>query len=302
MAVITTGNYAKALIPGINAWFGDEYKDHETFHPQVFAVSSSDRNFEEDVLTSGLGLGKIKPEGSAVSYDDASQGYTKRYTHVVYANGFIITREAMEDGMAPLTAEKHTRSLKRGMLQTKDIVCTNVLNRGFDSTYTGGDGKELFASNHPTRAQDLRNELTTTVDISEAALEQAMIDIADYRDDRGLRMSAKATKLIVPKESGFEVERILKSSLRVGTAENDLNALKSMSMIPEGYIIGYHLTDTDAWFLKTDVPDGLKVINRRALAMDSDNEFDTFNAKFIASERFDVGWTDPRGMFGVEGA
>ena len=302
MGVISTGNFAKALLPGINAWFGDEYKEHPEVYSKIFDVSSSDRNYEEDVLMSGLGLAKIKPEGSAVSYDDMGQGYTKRYTHVTRANGFIVTREMIEDNQAEVRAEKMTRALKRGMIQTREIVAANVLNRAFSSSYLGGDGVELSSSVHPTLAQDLRNELTTPADLSEAALEQAFIDLGDFRDNRGLRMSAKGMKLVIPKELEFIAHRILKSNLRVSVSDNDANAIKDMGMLPGGIVVNHHLTDTDAWFIKTDVADGLKYLDRRPLSIESDNDFDTFNAKFLASMRFTIGWTDPRGIFCSEGA
>ena len=302
MAVITTGNFAKALKPQVQAWFGDAYKDHPLMYPEYMKVVSSQDAFEEDVLLSGLGLGKIKPQGAAATFDDMSQGYTTRYDHVMYANGFVITREMMEDGKAPARAERFTRSLKRGMIQTLDVVAANVLNRAFNPSFVGGDGIELCATNHPTLAQDFRNELVTAADLSEASLEQSIIDMMDFRDNRGLRMLARPRKLVVPNSEAFNAERILKSSLRVSTAENDLNAIKNMGLIPEGILVNTYLTDSDAYFLITDVDDGLKFIERTPLRIEDDNDFDTFNAKFLASVRFDVGWTDPRGIFGSPGA
>jgi phage major head subunit gpT-like protein len=303
MAVITTGNFQKLLLPGIRKLFGDEYKDMPVLYPMYMDVVKSTRNFEEDTLYSGLGLGKIKPEGSAIQYDDTSQQYTKRYTNVTYANGFIITREMMEDGVAPFKAERLTKSLARGMVQTKDIVAANVMNRAFNSSYTGGDGKELCATDHPTLSSDLRNELSTAADLSEASLEQAIIDLSDFRDHRGLRMHHMPKKLLVPKELRFEARRILGSEGRVGVADNDLNAIKSLGDLGVGdVIVNNYLTDTDAWFIITDVPDGLKFQVRREMEIGTDNDFDTENAKFKATMRFDTGWTDPRGVFGSPGA
>lgn len=302
MANITTGSFLKALKPQVQAWFGDMYKDYPSLYKEIFEVISSDDAFEEDVLLSGLGLGKIKPQGAAASFDDMQQGYTKRYDHVMYANGFVITREMIEDGKAPARAERFTKSLKRGMLQTLDVVTSNHLNRAFDSTYTGGDGIELSAANHPTLGADLRNELSTTADLSEASLEQAIIDMMDFRDNRGLRMMARPRKLIVPTAEAFNAERLLKSNLRPDSANNDLNAVKNMGLMPEGILVNPYLTDTDAFFILTDVPDGLKFIERTSLRVEDDNEFDTMNAKFLASIRFISGWTDPRGIFCSQGA
>lgn len=303
MAVITTGNFQQLLLPGIRKVFGDEYKDIPLIYPQYFDVTSSDRAFEEDVLTSGLGLAKKKPEGSAIQYDDATQQYTKRYTHVTYANGFIITREMLEDGMAPFRAERMTRSLKRGMMQTKEIIGANVLNRAFNSTFTGGDGKELCATDHPTLSSDLRNELTTPADLSEASLEQAVIDLKDFRDHRGLRMMVSPMKLVVPLALRYEARRLLASELRPGVADNDVNATKSLGDMGAGdVIVNNYLTDNDAWFITTDVPNGLTYMVRREAEIGTDNDFDTENAKFKATMRVDAGWTDPRGVFGSPGA
>lgn len=298
--VISTGSFAKALKPQVKAWFGDEYKDYPALHKQFMKVVSSADAYEEDVLMSGLGLGKIKPQGAAATYDDMSQGYTKRYDHVMYANGFIITREMIEDGKAPARAERFAKSLKRGMVQTLDVVATNVLNRAFSSTYVGGDGVELCASTHPTLAANLRNELSTPADLSEASLEQASIDLMDYRDNRGLRMMVKPNKLVIPSAEVFNAKRILNSELRVDTANNDLNAV--MGLFPGGVIHNPYLTDSNAWFIITDVDQGLQFIERTPLRIEDDNEFDTMNAKFLASVRFDAGWTDPRGVFGSEGS
>lgn len=301
--LISTGNFQKLLLPGIRKLFGDAYKDLPVMYPMYMEVVKSTRNFDEEVLHSGLGLAKIKPEGSAIQYDDTSQQYTKRYTNVTYANGFTITREMIEDGMAPFSIERLTKSLARGMVQTKDIVAANVINRAFNSSYVGGDGIELCASNHPTLGSDLRNELSTPSDLSEASLEQAIIDMKDFRDHRGLRMMVMPKKLLVPSALRFEAVRILGSDLRVGVADNDTNAIKSLGFLSTGdIVVNQYLTDDDAWFVITDVPDGLKFQNRREMEIGTDNEFDTENAKYKATMRFDAGWTDPRGIFGSEGA
>lgn len=302
MAVINTGNFAKALKPQVQAWFGDLYKDHPTLYSQYMDVVQSMDKYEEDVLMSGLGLATIKAEGAASNYDDSSQGYTKRYDHIMYSNGFVITREMIEDGKAPARAERFTKSLKNGMMKTQETVAANVLNRAFNNSYLGGDGIELCASNHPTLGANLRNELATPADLSEAALEQALIDIYDMKDHRGLRINVQARKLVIPNALAFEAQRILRSELRVGTADNDINALRSMSILPEGYVRNPYLTDSDAYFIITDVDNGLKFIERTGMQVEDDNDFDTFNAKFLASMRFSVGWTDPRGVFGSEGA
>lgn len=300
--VITTGSFQKALKPQVKAWFGDAYKDYPLLYKEYMEQISSNDAYEEDVLLSGMGLAKIKSQGAPVTYEDLSQGYTKRYDHVMYTNGFIITREAIQDLKAPAQAQRFAKSLKRSMLQSSDVVAANNLNRAFNNSYTGGDGKELCATDHPTRAADLRNELATAADLSEASLEDCTIDIMDFRDDRGLRMMAKPQMLVVPKEEKFNVDRILHSTLRVDSANNDLNSIRNLGIFNRGALVNPYLTDSDAFFIITDVEQGLQFIERTPIAMENDNDFDTMNAKFIASHRYATGWTDPRGVFGSPGA
>lgn len=299
---VSTGSFSKDLLPQVSQWVGTDYAALDTCFDKMFEIVKSDRSFEEDVLDSGLGLAQVKGEGSKINYDAMSQGYTKRYTHIVYANGFVVTREALEDGQSGIIARGRSKKLAWSMRQTKEIVAANVYNRAFNSSFTGGDTKELCATDHPTKDADLRNELSTAADLSEASLEQSLIDLGDFRDDRGLRIKAQAMKLIIPKELEFEAHRILNSNLRPGVADNDANAIKDMNKFPGGVVMCNYLDDTDAFFIVTDVPDGMKMYERRGLEMSVDNDFDTENAKFKATMRFAVGWTDPRGIFGSPGA
>lgn len=299
---ISRGNFAKDLLPGVSEWFGTAYKNHDVKYSQIFEKAQSSRAFEEDVLASGLGVAQQMNEGAGVVYDTMTQGGTARYKHVTYANGFIITRNMLEDGQSELIAQQKSKALKWSMMHAKEIVAANILNRAFNSSYTGFDGKELCATDHATMAADVRNELTTAADLSEASIEQALIDIADFRDNRGLRIAVTPTKLVIPRELTFDAQRILKSELRPGTADNDLNAVKSMGLLQSGMVMNPYLTDADAWFIMTDIPEGLKYYDRRALEIDTDNDFDTKNAKFMATERYSFGWTDYRGIFGSPGA
>lgn len=302
MPIITTGSFAKDLLPGINEWFGARYNQLEKVYPQIFSTTESGRAFEEDVLTSGLGLAKQINEGNAVKYDSMNQGYTSRYNHIKYGNGFIITEEMIDDGQSNILAETRARSLAWSMLQSKEITGANILNNGFDSNFPGGDTLELFSLVHETRAANVANELTISADLSEASLEQAIIDMANFRDDRGLRMKAKPMKLILPRSLVFEAQRLLKSELRPGTADNDLNAVKDMGLLQSGAVVSDYLTDPDAWYILTDVPDGLKYFTRKSMTVVTDNDMDTSNAKFKATARYSFGWTDFRGIFGSAGA
>jgi len=302
MALITTTSFAKAIAPGVNKWYGDAYKDWASEWDKIFPTFKSKRSYEEDVSYSGLGLASVKTQGAALTYDDMRQGFTTRYSHVVYALGFIITREMYEDDLYGIIGKKKAGALAKSMRQTKETVAANVLNRAFTSTYTGGDGKELCATDHPNVAGGtFANELTTAADLSEAALEQATIDIAAFTDDRGLKMAARPTKLVIPPQLMFEAHRILKSSLQVDTANNNANALKDMGIVRD-IIVNHYLTDSDAWFLLTDVNDGLKHFERRPDAFEMDNDFDTENAKFKATARYSFGWSDPKGIYGSPGA
>lgn len=302
MSVITSSSFAKALWPGVNAWYGKSYKDYpEEWKALGFETNKSSKAYEEDVGLSSFGLAAVKAEGGQISYDTERQGFTTRYNHVVYALGFIITREIYEDDQYDVVGKRKANALARSMRQTKEIVGANIFNRAFNNAYTGGDGKELCSNAHPNVAGGTwSNILSTDADMSEAALEQATIDIAAFRDDRGLLIAAKPKKLVIPPALQFEAKRILGSESRVGTADNDLNAMKTMGIIPE-VVVNHYLTDSDMWMIVTDVPDGLKYFERRGDQFEMDNDFDTENAKFKATARYSFGWTDPRCVFGSDG-
>lgn len=303
MGVITTGNFGKALWPGVNAWYGKAYEEHPEEWSKIFPTYGSRKRFEEDVGISSFGLARQMPEGSPVQYDDENQGFVTRYTHVTYALGFIITKEMYEDDLYDVVGERRARGLAYSMRQTKETVAANVLNRAFNNSYTGGDGKEMCATDHPlVSGGTFSNELATSADLSEASLEQACIDIMKFENDRGLKISVMPDTLIIPPELAFEAERILMSPYQSGTANNDINALKAMGKFPGGIVVNHYLTDTDAFFIKTNAPDGLKHFERRADTFDMDNDFDTDNAKFKATARYSFGWTDPRGIYGSPGA
>jgi hypothetical protein len=299
---ISRQQLSKELEPGLNALFGLEYKAYENQHTEIFDKESSDRAFEEEVMLSGFANASVKPEGSGVSYDSAQETYTARYTHETIALAFSITEEAVEDNLYDSIAKRYTKALARSMANTKQIKAANVLNNAFSSSYLGGDSKELCATDHNTIAGSVKNELTTSADLSETSIEQAMIDIAAMTDERGFKIAAKGMKLIIPSALQFTAERILKSPARVGTADNDLNAVKSMGMIPQGYVVNNYLTDTDAFFIKTDVPNGMKHFERAAIKTAMEGDFDTGNARYKARERYSFGWSDWRGIFGSPGA
>ena len=300
---ISRQQLAKELEPGLNALFGLEYANYENQHTEIFDIENSDRAFEEEVMLSGFANAAVKAEGAAVTFDNANESFTSRYTHETVALAFAITEEAVEDNLYDSIARRYTKALARSMANTKQIKAANVLNNGFSSSFPGGDGKELFATDHPTvSAGDLKNELSTSADLSETSLEQAMIDIAAFKDERGLKIAARGLKLIIPSELQFTAERILKSPARVGTADNDLNALSSKGMIPQGYVVNNFLTDTDAFFIKTDVPNGMKMFNRAAIKTAMEGDFDTGNVRYKARERYSFGFSDWRGIFGSPGA
>jgi hypothetical protein len=300
---INTGNFGKALWPGINKWYGDSYNEHQKEYTELFDTFSSRKAFEEDVSVSAFGLAPVKPQGSGVSYDSMQQGFVSRYNHVVYALGFIITREMKEDDLYDIVGKRNARSLAMSMNQTKETIAANVYNRAFDNGYTGGDGLELCSTLHVNIAGGTyANELTTAADLSEASLEQACIDLMAFENDRGLKINVMPKKLIIPTALAFEAERILNTIGRVGTADNDLNALKSLNKFPGGVVVNHYLTDADAWFIRTTAPDGMKHFERRADDFTLDNDFDTDNAKFKATARYSFGWSDPRGIFGSPGA
>ena len=300
---ISRQQLAKELEPGLNALFGLEYKNYENQHTEIYDIENSDRAFEEEVMLSGFANAAVKAEGSAVTFDTANEAFTSRYTHETIALAFAITEEAIEDNLYDRIATRYTKALARSMAQTKQIKAANVLNNGFNSSFPGGDGKELFATDHPTQsAGTLANELSTSADLSETSLEQAMIDIAAFKDERGLKIAARGLKLIIPSELQFTAERILKSPARVGTADNDLNALSSKGMIPQGYVVNNFLTDTDAFFIKTDAPNGLKHFQRAPITTKMEGDFETGNVRYKSRERYSFGFSDFRGIFGSPGA
>ena len=299
---INRAQLAKELEPGLNALFGLEYQGYENQHAEIFDTENSDRAFEEEVMLSGFGSASVKPEGSSVNFDSATESFTARYSHETVALAFQITEEAVEDNLYDKISTRYTKALARSMAHTKQVKAANVLNNGFSSSFTGGDGVELFSSAHPTTSGNQRNELETASDLNETSLEQAMIDIAAFADDRGLKVAAKARKLIIPSALQFTAERLMKSANRVGTADNDVNALASKGMIPEGYVVNNYLTDTNAFFIKTDVPNGMKHFQRSPIATSMEGDFETGNMKYKARERYSFGFSDWRGMFASEGA
>jgi hypothetical protein len=300
---ISRAQLVKELEPGLNALFGLEYNRYENEHAEIFNAESSDRAFEEEVMLSGFGAAPVKSEGAGVQFDDAQESYTARYTHETIAMAFAITEEAIEDNLYDRLAGRYTRALARSMANTKQVKAANVLNNAFNSSFTGGDGKELCATDHPlTVGGTFRNELSTASDLSETSLEQSMIDIAAFVDERGLKIALQGVKLIIPKELQFTAERILRSPQRVGTSDNDINAMASMGMIPQGYRVNHYLTDTDAFFIMTDAPNGLKQFVRAPIKTAMEGDFDTGNVRFKARERYSFGFSDPRGIFGSPGA
>jgi len=298
---ISRGQLVKELEPGLNALFGLEYKNYANEHAEIFDTENSDRAFEEEVMLSGFANAPIKAEGTGVSFDNAQETFTARYTHETLALAFAITEEAIEDNLYDRLASRYTKALARSMANTKQVKAAKVLNNGF-GTANGGDGKELLATDHPIVSGTEQNELSTAADLNETSLEQALIDIAALTDERGLKIAAKGMKLIVPSALQFTAERLMKSTQRVGTADNDINAVVSMGMIPQGYTVNHYLTDTDAWFIKTDVPNGLKHFVRAPLKTAMEGDFTTGNVRYKARERYSFGFSDWRGIFGSPGA
>ena len=292
----------KELEPGLNALFGLEYDRYENQDKEIFDTESSDRAFEEEVMLGGFANASVKPEGSGVAYDDAQETYTARYTNETIALAFTLTEEAVEDNLYDKLSTRYTKALARSMANTKQVKAANILNRGFNSSYLGGDNKELLATDHPTLSGDQKNELSTAADLNETSLEQALIDIADMADERGLKIALRGMKLIIPVNLQFNVERLLKSPGRPATADNDINAVKSMGMLPQGYVVNNFLTDTDAWFIKTDAPNGMKHFTRAPIRTAMEGDFDTGNVRYKARERYSFGWSDWRGGFGSPGA
>ena len=301
MGVMTTGSHPKALWPGIKTWFGRYYDEHSPEYPELFDIEKSTQNFEEDVQVTGLGLAPVKDQGGSVNYSSMKQGWLKRYSHIVYGLGYIVTEEEIEDNLYNKVSNSYARALAFSMNQTKENVCANVYNRHVNSSYTGGDGSALGVTDHTTRSGDQSNILATAADLSEASLEDLVLQMMDAKDDEGMNISVRPQKLILPNELIFEAQRILKSTLQSNTANNDTNALRSMGIIPK-IVVNTYLTDADAWHIRTNVPNGMKMYMRRALKFGRDGDFDTGNAKAKATERYSVGWTDWRGLYATPGA
>jgi hypothetical protein len=305
MGAINTGSFAKALWPGINAWYGQSYKEWPEEYSDLFDTEKSSKAYEEEVGVSGFGLAAEKAEGTGLLFDEASQSWVNRYVNKTYALGFIVTQEMIEDNQYDITVigKQQAKALAFSMRQTKEVLAANVYNRAFTSGYTFGDGSILCVSSHPTKVGGtFSNVPTVAADLSEAALEQACIDIAGFKNDRGLAISIMPKTLIIPKELMFEAERILKSTLQNDSANNAVNALRSTGMFTGGVKVNHYLTDSDAWFIRTNCPDGMKYFNRVDTEFSMDNDFNTTNAKFRARFRCSFGNTDPRGIYGSPGA
>jgi hypothetical protein len=300
---ISRAQLLKELLPGLNALFGLEYKTYGEEHKEIFETETSERSFEEETKLSGFSAAPVKNEGSAIAYDNGQEAWTARYNHETIALGFSLTEEAIEDNLYDTLSSRYTKALARAMAYTKQTKAAAVLNNGFSSTYPGGDGVELFSTAHPLVSGGTNsNEPSTPADLNETSLEAAVIQIAGWTDERGLLIAAKPRKLIVPPSLQFVATRLLETELRVGTNDNDINAIKNNGSIPEGYTVNHFLTDTDAWFLTTDVPNGLKHFVRTPLATSMDGDFDTGNVRYKARERYSFGWSDPLGAFGSPGA
>ena len=292
----------KELEPGLNALFGLEYDRYENQHTEIFDTENSDRAFEEEVMLGGFANAAVKPEGQGVTYEDAQETFTSRYTHETVALAFSLTEEAVEDNLYDKISTRYTKALARSMANTKQIKAANILNNAFNASFAGGDGKELCATDHPTLSGDQKNELSTAADLNETSLEQMLIDIADMKDERGLKIALQGMKMIIPVQLQFVAERLMKSDGRVGTADNDINALKNMGMVPQGYVVNNFLTDTDAFFIKTDSPNGLKHFVRAPIRTAMEGDFDTGNVRYKARERYSFGFSDWRGIFASPGA
>jgi hypothetical protein len=299
---ISRAQLLKELLPGLNALFGLEYDRYGEEHKEIYETESSDRSFEEETKLSGFANAPVKNEGAAIAYDNAQEAFTSRYNHVTIALGFSLTEEAVEDNLYDSLSARYTKALARSMANTKQVRAANVVNNGFNAAYTGGDGVPLFSAAHPLVSGGTNsNTQDTPADLSETSLENAVIQIAAWTDERGLLIAAKPRKLVIPPALQFVATRILETQLRVGTADNDINAMYTNSSIPEGYTVNHYLTDTDAYYLTTDVPNGMKHFERTALTTSMDGDFDTGNVRYKARERYSFGWSDPLGMWGSPG-
>ena len=300
---INRAQLVKELAPGLNALFGLEYSQYEDEHTMIFDTESSDRAFEEEVMLSGFQQAPVKAEGTPVTYDTAQESWTSRYTHETIALAFALTEEAMEDNLYDSISARYTKALARSMNQTKQVKAANVLNNGFSTSYPGGDGKPLLTTDHPTiTGGDVKNEPSTAADLNETSLENALIDIAAFVDERGLKVNVKARRLIVPPALQFVADRIINTPGRVGTSDNDINAIRNMSAVPDGYAVNHYLTDTDAFFLRTDAPNGLKHFVRTPVSTGMEGDFESGNVRYKARERYSFGWSDWRGIYGSPGA
>ena len=300
---ISRAQLLKELLPGLNALFGLEYARYGEEHKEIYETETSERSFEEETKLSGFSAAPVKPEGSSIQYDNGQEAWTARYTHETIAMGFAITEEAVEDNLYDSLSARYTKALARAMAYTKQVKAAAVLNNGFSSSYPGGDGVSLFNSAHPLVSGGTNsNTPSTQVDLNETSLEAAVIQIAAWTDERGLLIAAKPKKLIVPPALMFVADRLLETELRVGTTDNDINAIKNMGAVPEGYTVNHFLTDTNAWFLTTDVPNGMKHFVRTPLQNSMDGDFDTGNVRYKARERYSFGWSDPLGMWGSSGS
>jgi hypothetical protein len=300
---ISRAQLAKELEPGLNALFGIEYDRYEAEHAEIYDTESSDRAFEEEVMLVGFGNAQTKAEGAGVNFDNASEAYTARYSHETIALAFALTEEAMEDNLYDRLGARYTRALARSMAHTKQVKAAATLNNAFNNAFTGGDGKELCATDHPLAGGGtFRNEPSTAADLNETSLENALIDISTFVDERNMIIALRGMKLIIPPQLQFVADRLLESTLRVGTADNDVNAIRNMGMLPEGYTINHFLTDPDAFFIKTDAPNGFKHFERTPLSTNMEADFDSGNMRFKARERYSFGYSDPRAVFGSPGA
>jgi hypothetical protein len=300
---ISRAQLLKELLPGLNALFGLEYARYGEEHKEIYETETSERSFEEETKLSGFSAAPVKNEGSAIAYDNGQEAWTARYNHETIAQGFSITEEAIEDNLYDSLSARYTKALARSMSYTKQVKAAAILNNGFSASYPGGDGKALFANNHPLVSGGTNSNIPSTpADLNETSLENAVIQIAAWTDERGLLIAARPRKLVIPPSLQFIATRLLETNLRVGTNDNDINALKNNGSIPEGYAINHFLTDNNAWFLTTDVPNGMKHFVRTPLQNSMDGDFDTGNVRYKARERYSFGWSDPLGMFGSQGA
>jgi len=300
---ISRAQLLKELLPGLNALFGLQYATYDQEHKEIYETETSERSFEEETKLSGFSAAPVKNEGSAISYDNAQEAWTARYNHETIALGFSLTEEAIEDNLYDSLSARYTKALARAMAYTKQVKAAAVLNNGFSSNYLGGDGVALFSASHPLITGGVNSNIPSTpADLNETSLEAAVIQISLWTDERGLLIAAKPKKLIVPTNLQFVATRLLETELRVGTTDNDINALKNNGSIPDGYAVNHFLTDTNAWFLTTDVPNGMKHFVRSPLANSMDGDFDTGNVRYKSRERYSFGWSDPLGMYGSAGA